>query len=549
MPSVGRVTTSPTSTAAAYDQYADGLFTYCLSVLCEHEAAVAAVGEVRDLALRHGSRLTDPGLRRAWLYSLARHCCLRRLSEGLAAPSPEHRRELASLAWPEAAGTPPEQREALELAVRHRLAPEEVAAVLGLSRAAGDELLAAAEAEVWRTRVALLVLGVGSCPVLAELGGAGAESWREWVLGPALRRELVRHVVECPTCRGTADRVSGELGTGLASLPGLPLLPAPEELRARLVSRRPAGPEESALRFDQHGFPRHRAPARLGGLAVRQRMVTTGVLAAVLTAPVVALWGAHRSSDDSAGTTAVSSVRVETPTKVSAPPPQQAQATAPVEPGHALELAGAVAAGAETLLPSVLGPAVHVPGRGATRLGNATPRPEAPPKAQPETSAPGLLTVEAQEFGERTVITLVNSGGTTINWHAQVDADWLRLSRDSGTLAPAQRITVTVTVDQSRAPDHQWQARIALLPSEAVVTLEGGPSDRGIPTQPPSPEPTGTPTPTPTGTPTPTATPTPTPTGTPTTTPSATPTGTPEPTATPTTAPSASASPTATESP
>ncbi|MFD0571580.1 RNA polymerase sigma factor [Kitasatospora gansuensis] len=249
------MTTSPTSTAAAYDQYADGLFTYCLSVLCEHDATVAAVREVRDLALRHGERLADPALRRAWLYSLARHCCLRRLAEGLVAPGPEHRAELASLAWPEAAGTPPEQREALELAVRHRLGPDEVAAVLGLSRAAGDELLAAAEAEVWRTRVALLVLGVGSCPVLAELGGAGAESWREWVLGPALRRELVRHVVDCPTCRGTAERVSGELGRGLAALPGLPLLPAPEELRARMVSRRPAGPEEGALRFDQRGFP------------------------------------------------------------------------------------------------------------------------------------------------------------------------------------------------------------------------------------------------------------------------------------------------------
>ena len=39
---------------------------------------------------------------------------------------------LARLAWPEAAGTTPEQREALELAVRHRLAPRAVASDLGL---------------------------------------------------------------------------------------------------------------------------------------------------------------------------------------------------------------------------------------------------------------------------------------------------------------------------------------------------------------------------------------------------------------------------------
>ncbi|MER5862291.1 hypothetical protein [Kitasatospora sp. NPDC002040] len=543
------MTTSPTSTAAAYDQYADGLFTYCLSVLCEHEAAVAAVREVRDLALRHGSRLADPALRRAWLYSLARHCCLQRLAQGLTAPSPEHRRELASLAWPEAAGTPPEQREALELAVRHRLAPDEVTAVLGLSAAAGDELLAAAEAEVWRTRVALLVLGVGSCPVLAELGGAGAESWREWVLGPALRRELVRHVVECPTCRGTADRVSGELGTGLAALPGLPLLAAPEELRARLVARRPAGPEEGGLRFDQQGFPRHRAPGRLGGAAVRQRVVTTGVLAAVLTAPVVALWGAHRSGDGASGTASVSSVRVETPAKASVAP--STWESTPTVPERSLELAGAVTTNAETLLPSVLGPAVQVPGRGATRLGNATPRAEAPaqaPRTQP--AEPGLLTVEAQEFGERTVITLVNSGGTTIHWHAEVDVDWLRLSRDSGTLAPAQRITVTVTVDQTRAPDHQWRARIALPPSQAVVTLEGGPSDRDIPTQPPTSGPSDPATPTPDPTPTSTPTPSPTPTGSPSSEPSSGPSATPSPTSSGSSSPApAPASPSAEVSP
>ncbi|WP_405017995.1 hypothetical protein OHV05_14370 [Kitasatospora sp. NBC_00070] len=532
------MTTSPTSTAAAYDQYADGLFTYCLSVLCEHDATVAAVREVRDLALRHGERLADPALRRAWLYSLARHCCLRRLAEGLVAPGPEHRRELASLAWPEAAGTPPEQREALELAVRHRLGPDEVAAVLELSRAAGDELLAAAEAEVWRTRVALLVLGVGSCPVLAELGGAGAESWREWVLGPALRRELVRHVVDCPTCRGTAERVSGELGRGLAALPGLPLLPAPEELRARMVSRRPAGPEEGALRFDQRGFPRHRAPSRFGGPAVRQRVVTTGVLAAVLTAPVVALWGAHRSDDGVTGSAALSSVRVETPAQPTSPAAQEPP-TAPTVSEHGLELAGSVTTSAETLLPSVLGPAVPVPGHGATRLGNATPRLEAP--SAPLPTGPGQLTVEAQEFGERTVITLVNSGGTTIHWHAEVDADWLRLSRDSGTLAPAQRITVTVTVDQSRAPDHQWRARIALPPSQAVVTLEGGPSDRGIPSQSPTPEASDSPSPTPGGSPSSTPT---DPSG-----PGPSPTATPTPTGSPSPSSSASASTSATPTP
>ncbi|WP_374120176.1 RNA polymerase sigma factor, partial [Streptomyces sp. LS1784] len=64
----------------AYDRQVDGLFTYCLSVLCEHDAAADALGEVRELARRHGARLAEPGLLRAWLFSLARYCCLRRLA-------------------------------------------------------------------------------------------------------------------------------------------------------------------------------------------------------------------------------------------------------------------------------------------------------------------------------------------------------------------------------------------------------------------------------------------------------------------------------------
>jgi len=543
-------------TLQAYDRCVDGLFTYCLSVLCEHDAAVAAVREVRDLALRHGTRLAEPGLLRAWLYSLARYCCLQRLEQGLGTPAtpanPAHaeqrRRELASLAWPEAAGTEPEQREALELAVRHRLRPAEVAAVLGLSGEAAQELLAAAGAEVGRTRAALLVLMVGSCPVLGELGGAGAESWLGpplpddgqggRVLGPALRRELVRHVVDCPTCRGTAERVAGELGTGLAGLPGLPVLPAPATLRvgapptgpagggavgasaggsagaaflagaaAGHRAVRPDGPDgQPEPRFDQRGFPRHRAPSQGRALAVRQRVVTTGVLAAVLTAPVVALWGAHRGGDGPGGAASVSSVRVDAARERTAEP---SPAPTVERTTGGLELAGAVSA--ETLLPpnqrfSGHGPAASGPASGAVGRPAPVPAPAA-----------GRLTVEVGEYAGRTVITMTNSGGTRIQWHAVVDADWLRLSRDAGTLAPGQRITVTVVVDEDRAPQHPWTARIALPPSEAVVTLQGGPEHRGG--QPPTadPGPSSSPTPSPTPTPMPTPTPSAPPTASPTT--------------------------------
>ncbi|MFE5580007.1 sigma-70 family RNA polymerase sigma factor [Kitasatospora sp. NPDC056531] len=623
----------------AYDRQTDGLFTYCLSVLCEHDAAADALREVGELARRHGGRLAEPGLVRAWLFSLARYCCLRRLADGAArepgaepgeAEAARRRRELASLAWPEAAGTNPEQREALELSVRHRLTPLEVAAVLGLPFDRTRELLTAAETEVARTRAALLVLGVGSCPELDRLGGVGAESWRDWVLGPALRRELVQHVVDCPTCRGTAERVAaGEAAEGAAGLSGLPLLSAPvpgssvssvspvpsvsaassadgvgylpSAGAAGAAGRRGPVVAEPGLRFDHGGFPRHRAPDAGRGLAVRRRVVTTGVLAAVLAAPVVALWAGHRGGGGSGSAASVSAVRVDEAGREAGQRPQPWSAGAAGGAGGAgmpgLELAGAgVGPGgsassnsggagsgrAETLLPgfpglSFQGPLVPVPGRDATPLSSPTlvaaPAPSVDQAAAsgtgPAGPAPaGLLTVEAGEYGSRTVLTLTNSGTTEIRWHAVTDAAWLRLSRDAGTLAPGQRITVIVTVDEDLAPTTRWTARIGLPPSQAVVTLEGGPQNRGgsasSSAEPPS-TPAGTASPTGTATATATATasasasaspsrtgaPAPSGSSSPTTQPSHSgpPTGPPTPSATPTGSASPHPTGTATASP
>ncbi|MER7150071.1 sigma-70 family RNA polymerase sigma factor, partial [Streptomyces lydicus] len=101
-----------------YEPYLDGLFTYCLSVLCDHDAATAVLGEVLALAERHHTRCpADPARHRSWFYALARWACLRRLAEragqdagrpdgkraaaGRAVRDAERRqRELAALAWP-----------------------------------------------------------------------------------------------------------------------------------------------------------------------------------------------------------------------------------------------------------------------------------------------------------------------------------------------------------------------------------------------------------------------------------------------------------------
>lgn len=190
------------------------------------------------MAERQRARLHDPELRRPWLYALARWACLRRLSQdGRPVPAKaaadvaaQRRRELSALAWPEAAGTTPEQREALELAVRHQLAPNEVAHVVGIEPDAARALLAQAACEVERTRAALAVVELGRCPAVARLAGD-----TQVLLGPALRRELVRHVDECPDCRFTAERA-----VATAPWPGLAATTAATAVLAVIEAPRPA---------------------------------------------------------------------------------------------------------------------------------------------------------------------------------------------------------------------------------------------------------------------------------------------------------------------
>ncbi len=149
----------------------------------------------------------------------------------------------------------------------------------------------------------------------------------------------------------------------------------------------------------------------------------------------------------------------------------------------------------------------------------------------------GQLQVGAAQSGDRTVVTLTNTGGSALLWTAATDASWLRLSRDGGTLAPGAQLTVLISVDESAAPADPWSARIVFQPSGAVVTLEGTGTRRGVPSPSASPSsaPSSTPSPgqTPTSGPT-SASPTPTPS------PSGSAAGGPTPSQTP--GPSASAS-------
>ncbi|MFD7531320.1 hypothetical protein ACFV8E_27605 [Streptomyces sp. NPDC059849] len=589
---------SPCRPPARYEPHLDGLFTYCLSVLCDHDAATEALGGVLAIAERQDGRCpAGEEERKSWLYALARWMCLRRLAEQKAeqgkgrqahrhkagkrpgrlavkqatqakqvkqaaqakpasqpkpskssnssklsksfkqetkraggppgkqpsggaaaqgaravrrtppavtaktsavvpgdapagparAPETEaaaeaHRRELAQLAWPEAAGTTPEQREALELAVRHRLAPRAVASVLGLEPATARELLAAAACEVERTRAALAVVETGNCPTVARLTGGRA------LLSAALRRELVRHVDDCPRCRRAAERAGAEgpwPGAAVTAAAALPVVeaPRPSAYVAMVHARRnrSGGP-----RFDRAGFPMDPKDHAARRDRLRARVVTTTVVATVVAAPVIALWTAYRGASLTGEGHEGSSV---TATESDA--------------RHGLD------GGADG----------HY-----ENAGNARPQPgarfddgrAADVSAEVIGSGPGRdgvggLTVEARSSGGRTLIRLTASGGAPVAWSARADASWVRLSRYSGTLAAGESVTVHVLVDHRREPAGPWSARIALAPSGSAVVIRGhgatrpSPGGPGRPTTTPGPSrpPTSSPGPSPSTDPTP----------------------------------------------
>ncbi|WP_416519675.1 BACON domain-containing protein [Streptomyces achromogenes] len=484
-------------TPARYEPYLDGLFTYCLSVLCDHDAATAALADALTVAERRGHRL--PGSAddlRAWLYALSRWSCLRKLAEpkqrrqgahaagrggaekgagrgagvdagagagrsvgrgsgrgdgngvpqAAAAPEAEERRhrELALLAWPEAAGTTPEQREALELAVRHHLPAHEVAAVLGMQPAAARELLASAACEVERTRAALAVVEAGGCPGVTHLTGDG-----RLVLGTALRQELVRHVDDCPRCRRTAERaVPGRWPGAMVTPAELPVLQAPRAALHMALAHQPRARGAAVPRFDRRGFPMGPKDRAARRERMRARAVTTTVVATVVAAPVLALWAAYRG-------------------------------------GPAGEGDGPSATAREAQGPDVLGdgPAGTYENAGSSRA-KAGPRIRSDGKADvsvqvvsvggPGRGDAARLTVGAANDGDTTLITLTaSSGASDIRWSVSTSAAWLYFSRSSGTLAPGRTLTVKVYVDHLREPSGPWHARVAVAPAGAVVSIDG----------------------------------------------------------------------------
>src|SRR5271166_2668676 len=138
--------------AAAYDKYAAPLYGYCYWMLREPAAAADALQSTFISAFANLGGLHDAGQLRSWLYGVARNECelrpraagadaddLAETAEQAADARPADARQAAQqaevrrLIGATVAGMKPEEREAMELSVRHGLDDTELAAVLGVS--------------------------------------------------------------------------------------------------------------------------------------------------------------------------------------------------------------------------------------------------------------------------------------------------------------------------------------------------------------------------------------------------------------------------------
>jgi hypothetical protein len=324
---------------------------------------------------------------------------------------------------------------------------------------------------VERTRAALAVVETGTCPGVARLTGD-----HRIVLGAALRRELVRHVDDCPRCRRTAERAVPGTWPGTSVTPAaLPVLQAPRAALHTAVAHA-ARARGGTPRFDRRGFPMDPKDHAARRDRLRARALTTTVVATVVAAPVFALWAAYRgplTGEAADGRPATA---------------REVQGTAP--------LGGEGAGGYENAGNASARPGARLPGKDGRTPDVSVEVIGVSPGAAGE----GRLAVTARNDGTTTLITLTASGSSPVHWSATTGASWLYMSQSSGTLDPGTSSTIRVYVDHLREPSGPWHAQVAVAPAGAVVTIDGhgaaGPSEpRPTPTRtvPSDPSPTGPP--------------------------------------------------------
>ena len=273
-----------------YDIYGTRLYAYCHELLGDHKAAGDALRDAFIVAANRVRELRQPDELGAWLYALTRAECHRvGVSEEIPPDAGDAARgdRLARLTLDCYAMLPPETREVLDLAFRHRLVDADLARVLGASEEHAAALVGAAQSDLENALLVVLAARTGDpkCPDAAELGrrfdqldGRGVDVWVQ---------SATRHVEKCTICSATVKN-----RRPLRLFEELPHSFMPPGVRSRVLEslRDPAGAAfaariaERAGRFDENGFP---LGGKRGGSGGRKWVLPAGFATAVAAVSVL----------------------------------------------------------------------------------------------------------------------------------------------------------------------------------------------------------------------------------------------------------------------
>ena len=489
---------SPAGLAAAYDNYAPGLYAYCRTLLSEPADAADAVQDTFVVTAAKLNRLRDPDRLRPWLYAVARNECYRRLrARGLSAPldaagevtakgadtalGPE-RQELRRLVVDALSGLNPGDREVIELNLRHVLDQDDLAAAMGVSHSHAQGLTSRARAQFEGSLGALLVArtGRGHCE---ELDGILA-GW-DGELTLLLRKRVNRHIERCEAC---GARKRHELSPAML-LSMLPMVALPAGLRAQVLrlvqdgSPIAAGHRDMVARraepFDRSGFPKPVAtPRRVYGV----QMLTVAACAAIMAAIMLGVGTAFVLGSLHSKGPATASAATLGPGSVSHGPLTAGLTPVSPAPSHKSGSGGkhvgltiAMSSSPSATAPSSQAappPGGASPTPGHTQPPSPTP---SPPPASPGTLAvsPTSVTLSQDASGTYTgSFTLTAQGGDVSGWSIlnPAPAGTLTVSPSSGSLTSGQSVTVTLSV--ASATGLAYETDLTVNPGGITVVVD-----------------------------------------------------------------------------
>jgi RNA polymerase sigma factor (sigma-70 family) len=488
----------PAGLAEAYDRYAGPLFSFCRRMLREPADAADVVQDTFVIAVPRMSSLRDPERLRSWLYTVARNECLRRLrglslqarleeapevtDEAADVAADVEKAELRALVREALPGVAPAEQEVLELQLRHGLAADEVASVLGVSRNHAHALMSRARSQLETSLGALMVARTGrrDCPELdAMLGG-----W-DGRLTVLLRKRVNRHVERCAICsRRREQELTPSMLLGVAPVLALPLAAGlPAALRDQVmhavfgsspaaVAHR-AGLGQTPYSFGHHGFPQPVHPLQtpwwqVGSMHISTAAGTTTAAAAAVAAVAgvtLAVVPHHHPAGHhpGGGASVVATGTSPASTGLTAPATHRPRATGTPRVSAAATIGAAATPSGARPRPS------SSPGETAPSVSASASASESPADtAGTLTVSPATLDITSPGTAS---ITLTASGGR-VDWSVSVPAgttkkDDIVVTPTSGTLGAGGTIVVTVTVDSAT----KLKVKLTFSPGDEVVKV------------------------------------------------------------------------------